>query len=308
MSSDVLRAGSRKVRVSRADKVFFPDDGVTKGQLAEYYRQVGKTVAGHVRGRPLALERYPDGIGGERIFQKNVPAHYPDWIRSVEVPKKDGGVTVHAVGHDVATLVYLADQGCITPHAWSSRVDDLDRPDRLVFDLDPADADVDRLRAAAGDVRGVLDELGLSAWLMATGSRGFHVVSPLRREEDFDGVRDFARQVATALAERDPANLTAEQRKDQRGSRIFVDYLRNGYAQTSVAPYAVRARPGAPVATPLSWDELDEARPDRFDIGSVLERLRDLGDPWSGFLRRGRSLTNARKRLEELRETAATRE
>lgn len=296
------------MRVSRADKLFFPDDGITKGQLAEYYRQVGKTVVGHVRGRPLALERYPDGIEGQRVFQKNVPAHYPDWIRSVEVPKKEGGETVHAVGQDVATLVYLVDQGCVTPHVWSSRVDALDRPDRLILDLDPADDDLERLRAAARSARDVLGELGLTAWLMATGSRGFHVVSPLRREEDFDGVRDFARQVATALVERDPANLTVEQRKDQRGSRIFVDYLRNGYAQTSVAPYAVRARPGAPVATPLSWDELDSARPDRFDIGSVPERLRDLGDPWSGFLRRGRSLTNARKRLEELRATAAGRE
>lgn len=301
MSTATLRAGRRAVDVSHAEKVFFPGDGITKGDLAEYYRRVAPTMLRHVRGRPVAQERYPDGIDGERFFQKNVPEHFPEWVRRADVPNKEGGTTTHAIAEDEATLVYLADQACITPHTWLARADELEFPDRLIFDLDPAGDRVESLRFAARQVRDLLGELGLVPFLMTTGSRGFHVVAPLRRDGHFDAVREFAREAATLLAERQPRWLTVAQRKDKRGGRVFLDYLRNAYAQTSVPPYAVRALPGAPVAAPLSWAELDRTDPRDHTVADVLDRLADTGDPWSAMTNRARSLGRPRRRLERLR-------
>lgn len=297
MSTATLRAGGAAVEVSHAEKVFFPGVGVTKGGLAEYYQRVAPTMLRHVRDRPLAQERYPDGIDGERIFQKNVPEHFPDWIRRVEVPNKEGGTTIHAVAADKGTLVYLADQACVTPHTWLARADKLDVPDRLIFDLDPAGGGLELLRFAARRVGDLLADVGLVPFLMTTGSRGFHVVAPLRRDVDFDAVREFAREAATFLAEREPKWLTVEQRKEKRGGRIFLDYLRNAYAQTAVPPYAIRALPAAPVATPLSWVELDRAGPQDYTIANVLDRVADSGDSWSNFANRARSLARPRRRL-----------
>lgn len=293
----VLRAGGRPVEVSRPDKVFFPDDGITKGALAEYYLQVAPAMLRHMRGRPVAAERFPDGIGQQRFFQKNVPEHFPDWVRRVDVPNKEGGTTTHAVCDDEPTLVYLADQATVTPHVWLSRADELDTPDRLVFDLDPSTRDLKPLRWAAACVRDTVEELGLVPFLMTTGSRGYHVVAPLRRAHDFDTVRAFTRDLASLLAARHPERLTVEQRKDQRGDRIFLDYLRNAYGQTAVAPYALRPRPRAPAATPLRWEELDRTPPDAYTMDSVLHRLRDTGDPWSNLTNRARSLDQPHRRL-----------
>lgn len=303
MNTTTLRAGRTAVEVSHAEKVFFPDDRITKGGLAEYYRRVAPIMLRHVRGRPVAQERYPDGIAGERIFQRNVPEHFPDWVPRVDVPTKEGGTTTHAICENAATLVYLADQACITPHTWLARVDQLDVPDRLIFDLDPAGGGLDLLRFAARGVRDLLTEVGLVPFLMTTGSRGFHVVAPLRRGAGFDAAREFARDAATLLAEREPKWLTVEQRKEKRGGRIFLDYLRNAYAQTAVPPYAVRALPTAPVATPLSWEELDRSDPQQYTVRNVLDRLADTGDPWSNLANRARSLERPRRRLTRRRRT-----
>jgi bifunctional non-homologous end joining protein LigD len=302
MSTETLRAANRTIQVSNADKVFFPDEGITKYDLARYYQQVAPALIRYARGRPLALERYPDGISGEPVFQKNVPEHFPDWVERAEVPKKEGGVTVHAVCDDAATLVYLADQACVTPHAWLSRTNELEYPDRLIFDLDPPGRDLDLLRSAVRKVREMFEELGLVPFLLATGSRGYHVITPLRRTHTFDQARDFAQRLAMVLAESQPRELTAEQRKDKRGDRIFLDYLRNAYAQTAVAPYAVRAKPGATVATPLSWDELDTTEPRHYTIESLLDRLNRAGDCWPNFNNRARSLHGPDQRLKQLRE------
>lgn len=300
MSTETLRAARRSIEVSHADKVLFPDDGITKGQIAEYYLRVGPTLVRYTRGRPLAAERYPDGLRGQRIFQKNVPEHYPNWIPRVEVPKKEGGTTTHAVCDDTATVVYFADQACLTSHVWLSRTDQLDVPDRLIFDLDPSDEDLDLLRSAVRSVADLLTELGLVPFLMTTGSRGYHVVAPLRREHSFDHVRDFARETAGMLAEREPEALTVEQRKQDRGQRVFLDYLRNAYAQTAVAPYSIRAKPTAPVATPLQWDELGTTKPWGHTPSTVLRRLEDDGDPWSSFTNHARSLRQPRRHLDRL--------
>ncbi|MCM1975571.1 non-homologous end-joining DNA ligase [Streptomyces sp. G1] len=299
-----VRAGRRTVEVHRPGKVLFPaGDGAaeyTKGDLADYYRSVARFMLPHLRGRPLMLERHPDGLDGPRFMQKNTPESYPDWVRRVEVAK-EGGTVCHTVCDDTATLVLLADQAAVTPHRWLSRTGSLDRPDRMVFDLDPAGDDFEPVREAARLLGGLLDELGLPTALMTTGSRGLHVVVPLNGRHDFDDVRQFARDTADTLAAAHPDRLTTAARKKERGDRLYLDVQRNAYAQTAVAPFAVRAKPGAPVAVPVEWSALDDpglhAR--RWTINDAADQARS--DPWAGAPARGRALGPARRRLDALR-------
>jgi bifunctional non-homologous end joining protein LigD len=256
----------------------------------------------HLRGRPLMLERHPDGIAGPRFMQKNTPDHYPDQVHRVEVDKADGTV-VHTVCDNTATLLFLVDQACITLHRWQSRVGRLERPDRLVFDLDPSGdsaEDFASVRRAARGLGELLDELRLASVLMTTGSRGLHVVVPLAGETDFDGARAFAREVADRLVASDPDRLTTEARKQARGDRLYLDVQRNGYAQTAVAPWSVRAKPGAPVAAPISWEQLDDPDlgPRRWTVANALEQART--DPWGDVLSSRRALGPAGRRLAAL--------
>ena len=288
------------VQLSHLDKVFFPDDRITKGDLVNYYREMAPHILGYLRDRPLVLDRYPDGITGQRIVQKNAGKHFPDWVRRTEVGKQ-GGAVCQVIADRPDTLVYLANQGTVEFHIFLSRVTALDMPDQLVFDLDPPSDDrFDDVRRHALHLRGLLeDELGLTTYVKTTGGKGLHVHVPLRPEEDFDAVRGFARDVAVLLAGRYPDELTVEQRKEQRGDRLYLDIMRNAYAQTVVAPYTVRARPGATVATPLEWDEVADARlrPQQFTIRSIAARLERSGDPWRTMARHRRGLAAARRRL-----------
>ncbi|MEU8956557.1 non-homologous end-joining DNA ligase [Streptomyces sp. NPDC048518] len=294
-----LRIGRRTVEMKRADKELFPGDGITKADLAEHYRRVAPRMLPELRGRPLMLERMPDGIDGSRFYQKEISDYFPDWIHRASVAKEDGEVT-HVLCDDTATLVYLASQACITPHRWLSRADGPRRPDRLVFDLDPPGDDFEGVRSAAHRLRTLLDGLELASGLMTTGSRGLHVVVPLNRRDDVDDVLAFARAAADVLAARYPKELTTEPRKDARKGRLYLDVARNGYAQTAVAPFAVRTKPGAPVAVPLAWDELDapELTARRWTVTDLGDRLDT--DPWSGLARRARGVGPASRRLERL--------
>jgi len=293
------RYGPYTIDTSHEDKILFPDLGLTKGELVDYYDAVAEAMLPHLRGRALALQRFPDGIDADGFYQKQVGAHFPEWIETTRVAKADGGHQDLVVCANRATLVYLADQATITLHPWLSRCDRPDHPDRLIFDLDPADDDFAAVRAAAGHVRALLAELGLPCFAMLTGSRGLHVVVPLDRSEPFDAVRGFARDVAGRLAARHPCTLTTEQRKARRGGRLYLDVGRNAWAQTAVAAYSVRARAGAPVAAPIDWGELGERGLDarRWTVRNVLRRLGQRDDPWKGLARRGRSLAAARRRL-----------
>jgi bifunctional non-homologous end joining protein LigD len=295
--SVTIHAGRRRVEISRPDKPLFPC-GITKADLARYYDEVAGAMLAHISDRPLNLERYPDGIEGQRIIQQHASSHFPEWIRRVEVPK-EGGTVEHVVASEPATLVYLANQACITLHPWLSRRDKLDRPDRLIFDLDPSDGEATPVRKAAVTMAGVLRELGLEPWVMTTGSRGYHLTIPLQRRADFKTVRAFAVDVAALAAGRDPHVFTTEQRKAKRGGRILIDVQRNGYAHTAVAPYAVRPRPGAPVATPLHSEELEESstRPGRWTIKTVLRRLAREGDPWAEINRHPQTISSAQRKL-----------
>jgi bifunctional non-homologous end joining protein LigD len=295
--SVTIEADGREVTISRPDKSLFPC-GITKLELARHYEAVAPALLSHIADRPLTLERYPDGIEAQRIMQKRAGTYFPRWIPRVTVPKKGGSVE-HVRAADAATLVYLANQGCITLHATLSRRDQLQRPDRLVLDLDPSVDRPTEVRRAARLIGDLLRELGLEPWPMTTGSRGYHVVVPLQRRLGFDEVRAFARDLGAVAVRREPRLFTIEQRKANRGELVLIDVMRNGYAQTSVAPYAVRARPGAPVATPLHWDELSDrrTRADRWTIKTIVGRLRSEGDPWKEIAAKPVTLTEARRRL-----------
>jgi bifunctional non-homologous end joining protein LigD len=287
------------VEIARVDKALFPDDGITKGELAQYYSDIAATMLPYVRRRPVNMQRFPDGIDGPGFFEKKVPGHFPDWVETVEVKTADGRQR-QPVASDARTLVYLAGQACITPHAWLSTVERLETPDQLVFDFDPSVEGIARVRKAARIAGELLDDLGLTTFVKTTGSRGYHVYVPLRADEGFDAVRDFARAVGQVLVARDPRLFTLEQRKAKRGDRVLVDVMRNGYGQTAVPAYAVRARPHAPVSTPIEWDELARIRPSQYTVTSVLRRLDQRGDAWKGLGRRRQGLARARKRLASL--------
>jgi bifunctional non-homologous end joining protein LigD len=298
------RVGGVSVQLSHLDKTFFPDDGISKGDLIEYYRETAPRIVPYLRDRPLVMIRYPDGITGQRIVQKNISSHFPGWVSRTEVDKQDGTVC-QVVADKPATLVYLANQACIELHVFLSALGALDRPDQLVFDLDPPDEDhFGQACRHALQVRELLEgELGLTAYVKTTGGKGLHVHVPLRPDAGFDPVRAFARDAAGLLASRSPDQLTAEQRKERRGQRIYLDIMRNAYAQMVVAPYSVRARPGAPVATPLHWEELSDGglSPRRFTLRTISGRLTGFDDPWQGMARHRHGLSGPRRRLDALR-------
>lgn len=288
------------VNITHPDKVLFPEDGITKGELIEYYQRISRWMLPFLEDRPLALQRFPDGIGHPGFFQKAAAPYYPEWIDKVTV-EKAGGTVKHVVCNNAETLAYLANQACITPHIWLSRVDRLRFPDQMIFDLDPSTEDAQAVIDAAQTLKELLDDMALPSFIKTTGSRGVHVGVPLDRKEDFDSVRECARQLAQIVVDRNPDRYTLEQYKEKRRGRVFIDINRNAYAQTAAPPYAVRARKGAPVSVPIEWTELDapKFRPDGVTIRNVFERLETIKDPWKDFWRRASSLDKARRKMEK---------
>ena len=281
--------------ITHPEKVLFPADGITKAELAGYYEFIAPIILPHIRNRPITMERYHRGIGEAGFFQKDVSKGFPEWLKRVEVPKH-GGTVHHPLVTDTRSLIWLANQNSITPHVWTSRVPHLYQPDLCVFDLDPAnDTEVQRVCAAALKLRDLLSELGLPSWVKTSGSKGFHIVIPLDRKSDFGTVFRFANRVGKLLVSRDPANLTQEFSKSDRGGRILVDTGRNGYSATFACAYAVRARPGAPVSAPCTWAELESMKvgPRTFTLRNMPERIAQAGDLWADLLRKRRSLTKA---------------
>jgi bifunctional non-homologous end joining protein LigD len=299
-----VRAGRYTVEISRPDKLLFPDDGISKLDLAEYHAAVASVALPYLRGRPVAMERFPDGIGGFRFYQKDLKGPVPSWVRTARVRKERGHLT-QVLCDNAATLVWLADRATITSHLWLSRIDRPEHPDQLIFDLDPPEGGFQIARRTALALRALLDELDLPSVAKTTGGKGIHVLVPLDRRKEFGEVRAIARAVAEVLEARDPEKLTTQVSRARRGGRLFLDVGRNAYAQHAVAPYAVRARPGAPVATPLDWSEVEDRRlsPDRFGMRAVLRRLERDGHPWPAL--RGRSLSDAIRALGPIREASA---
>ena len=284
--------------ITHPDKVLFPDDGITKGEIASYYEAIAPIMVPHIRARPVTMERYPAGIAKPGFIQKDVSKGFPAWLKRVEVPKKDG-VVHHPLVGDARSLLWIANQNCITPHVWTSRAPHLYQPDICVFDLDPSEDEPDVLRSAALALRDLLNELGLPSWVKTSGSKGFHIVVPLDGKAETGTVAGFAHAVGSVLVTRDPQHLTQEFSKADRGGRILVDTGRNGYSATFAAVYAVRAKPGAPVSAPCTWEELErgDAGPRTYTLRTMAGRIAQVGDLWADMRRHRRSLRTAIARV-----------
>jgi bifunctional non-homologous end joining protein LigD len=288
--------------ISHPEKILFPGEGITKGELASYYEAIAPVMLPHLRRRPITMERYHRGIGSQGFFQKDVSKGFPDWLERVEVPKH-GGTVHHPIANNTRALLWLANQNSITIHVWPSRTPNLYNPDICVFDLDPSkEDDLETLCAAAINLRELLDELGLPSWIKTTGSKGFHIAVPLDGKSDFGTVARFAHEVGKVLVKRDPDHLTQEFMKADRGGRILVDTGRNGYSATFAAAYTVRAKPGAPVSAPCTWEELarGEVGPKTFSLRTMAQRISAVGDLWAGMLNKKRSLKRPVERLLKL--------
>src|SRR6185369_8293376 len=281
--------------------VLFPDDGITKGELAAYYEAIAPVMLPHLRGRPLTMERYPAGIGRQGFWQKDVSKGFPTWLERVEVPKKDG-VVHHPIVTDVQSLLWTANQNTITHHVWSSRVPNLKHPDVCVFDLDPSIDDVASVRSAAIALRDLLKALSLPSWIKTTGSKGFHIVVPLDGRTPIGQVARFAGAVGTAFVNLAPDALTQEFNKVDRRGRIYVDTGRNGYHSTFAAAYTVRARAGAPVSAPCTWKEIEsgDVAPQTFTVRNMLSRVQKIGDVWGDMYGARKSLTRPMQKLSKL--------
>ncbi len=287
--------------ITHPEKLLFPEDGITKGEVAAYYEAIAPVMLPHLRGRPVTMERYPAGIGREGFWQKDVSKGFPDWLERVTVPKK-GGVVRHPVVTDLQTLLWTVNQNTITHHVWASRVPSLNNPDVCVFDLDPSTGDVAAVGAAALGLRDLLDKLTLPSWVKTTGSKGFHIVVPLDGSAAFDEVVRFADAVGKLFVSLAPDALTQEFNKVDRGGRIYVDTGRNGYHATFAAAYTVRARRGAPVSAPCTWEEIErgEVAPAMFTVRNVLERVQKMGDLWGDMRRRRRALKRPAELLAKM--------
>ena len=295
----ILQVGGREISVGHPDRVYFPQAGLSKLDVLTYYAGAADALARHTARRALSLKRYPRGIGEKGFFQKRVGSYFPDWIPRARLPIAEGTLE-YAVGGDPASLVWLADLGTIEFHAMLSRTDRPHVPDQIIFDLDPPEDYTDEVRLAALGLKAICDALGLASFVKSTGSRGFHVIVPIRREHDFDDTRAFAKLLAARLMREQPGRLSLEMHKARRQGRILVDIWRNGYGQTAVAPFSIRARPGAPVAVPRRWDDLatPDIHPRAVTIANFSEQAERWKSAWPARLGPARSIKAAWKRLQ----------
>ena len=280
-----MMVNNHDIDVSHPEKIMFPDAGITKEDMIHYYGSIAPYMLPHIKNRPITMHRFPDGIDAQGFYMKECPDYFPGWIETVKVMKKEGGHNQQVIAQNKETLVYLANQACITPHVWLSTRKHLHKPDKMIFDLDPSTGDAKPVKKAALSLKKIIAGHGLTAFVMTTGSEGLHVVVPIKPLHSFDEVREAAVCLAKEAIEQSPDLLTLEQRKDKRGDKVFLDTLRNAYGQTSVAPYALRPLPGAPVATPLTWEQLERLPfdPKKYTATNVFRRLGQTGDPWEGF-------------------------
>lgn len=291
-----------KIALTHKDKLLFPKSGITKEHLFSYYDQISHYLLPFLKDRPLTLQRFPKGIGAKGFFQKNTPTYFPDWITTAKV-KKIGGWVNHVICNTKKSLLYLVNQEVLSFHIALSKIDRIAYPDKLVFDLDPPQQNF-RLAVKAGKaLRSLLEEeLALKVFVMTSGAQGLHLVIPLKQKENFTIVHDFAKMVATYIARKNEAEFTTALRKEKRKGRLYIDYLRNSYAQTSIAPFSVRALENAPVATLLNWNELENSslNAQSFTITTIFERLKRVHNPWEGLSSSASTISGAKATLAQL--------
>lgn len=297
-----MKIGSHIVQLTHEEKILFPHDGITKKQIIAYYHKIAGHMIPFTMNRPLTMQRYVNGIDQESFFQKDAGSYFPDWITKKSVKKKEGGTTHYVVCNNEETLVYLANQNCITTHLWLSEINSLHKPDRIIFDLDPSTDDFKLVIATALKIRELLSALGLICFAMTTGSRGVHVVIPIKAEYTFTKVKKFAQTIAKIIVADDLDNLTMVLSKKKRGSRLFIDTLRNQYGATAVAPYSIRAHDGAPVATPVTWDLLKNLpNSQAFNINTIFDLLKKIKEPWPSFFDLKQDIGTPIKLLEKIK-------
>jgi bifunctional non-homologous end joining protein LigD len=299
------------VRLTSADRVLFPEDGITKGDLFAYYERVAPTLVPHLRQRPFTLKRYPHGIDGEVYFQKQAPRGLPEWIKTRRFtthPREGGSREVDFVLVDSPdALLWMVQMNCVDMNAWYSRVDKPDRPDYVVFDLDPPDEPdgFEQAIEAARLVGDLLDEVGLPGYPKTSGADGIHVLAPVKRRATFKETYAFAETASRLLEQRHPGLVTTEWLKKKR-SGVLLDHRQNGWGKTIASVYSVRPKPGAPVSTPLRWDELKPGmRPTDFPMSVALERIERHGDLYAPVLSDPRALSAAAKQLTRLADSHA---
>lgn len=287
-------------KITHPEKLLFPDDGITKGELAAYYEAIAPLMVPQISGRPVTMERFPNGINETGFLQKNVSKGFPEWLQRINVPKKGGSVNYPLV-YETRDLLWMTNQNSITPHVWTSRVADLAHPDIFIVDLDPSVDDQTVLRQAALWVRDLLSELGLPSWVKTSGSKGFHIAVPLK-DSPYEVVAPFGEDLGRELTRRHPETFTQEFSKADRGDRILVDTGRNNMGATFAAVYAVRAKPGAPISAPCTWEEIGrgDVAPQTFTLRTMAKRLADAGDLWGDMLRKRRALSTAITKLERM--------
>jgi bifunctional non-homologous end joining protein LigD len=297
-------AETKTVKLSSADRVLYPGDGVTKGDLFAYYEQVGPALVPHLRDRPFTMKRYPHGIDGEVFFQKQAPKHLPSWIatRQYTTHPRDGGARLvdFALVNSTEAVLFMVQNNCIDMNAWYSRVDKPHRPDFVLFDLDPPDDGFELAIEVAHLIRELLEEVGLPGYVKTSGADGIHVVAPIVRRASFEQTYAFAEQASRLLEQRHPGKITTEWLKKKREG-VLVDHRQNGWGKTIASVYSVRPKPGAPVSTPLHWDELtSDVRPRDFGMKVALDRIDRLGDLFAPVLEQARPLGGASAKLERL--------
>src|SRR3954462_2810221 len=297
-------AETKTVKLSSPDRVLYPEDGVTKGDLFDYYEKVGSTVVRHLENRPLTMTRYPHGIYGEAFFPQQAPKPLPSWIptRQFRTWPREGEsrLVVFALVNSPEAVLFMVQHNCIDMNAWSSRIDKPDRPDFVLFDLDPPDDGFELAIEVAHLIRELLDEVGLPGYVKTSGADGIHVVAPIVRRASFEQTYNFAEQASRLLEQRHPGKVTTEWLKKKRQGGL-VAHRQNGHGKTIASVYSVRPKPGAPVSTPLRWDELTPGvRPRDFTMEVALERIEQHGDLFAPVLAEARPLAAAAKKLERL--------
>ncbi len=292
--------GDITVALTNQDRLVFPDVGITKGEVIEYYRAVADVMVPELEGRPLSIERFTKSVDAGGFFQKHWQKHYPDWLDSADVPGKTR--VRYPIVDNQAGLIYLANQGGVAFHIWTSRKDTPHHPDLIVFDLDPPEGGFAMVRETALVLRDVLEEIGLTAFVKTTGSKGLHVVSPLDGKAPFEDVHALCGAMAKLLTARHPDMITTEFYKKDRKGRLFFDTLRNAQGATFVAPYSLRGKLGAPVSAPITWDEVEDKKlkPDGFTLQNVPARLEEINDPWGELRSKPGSVAKASKKLAAL--------
>ncbi|GAA0893690.1 non-homologous end-joining DNA ligase [Fulvivirga kasyanovii] len=295
-----MKAGRRNIVISNEDKVIYPDDGLRKIDIINYYKDVAPLILPHLEDRPLMLQRFPNGIRESGFYQKEASEYFPEWIETVSVHKEDGQVN-HAICNNTATLVYLANQATITFHTWLSTAPEVNYPDKFIIDLDPPSNDFSVVRTAAFIIKRFFDEMEVTSFVMTTGSSGAHIVVPLNGKATFDQSRKMGEEIALRLTKLHPAIFTTEKYIKKRGGKIYFDIQRNAYAQTAVSPYSLRPLPQAPVATPLAWSEMedDTINARTFNMGNIRQRLSETVNPWKGMGRHAIAVESLERKLQK---------